>query len=99
MCFFFSFAENEGSLKTQISPKNTKPQTSDKNTKQKTKQNIRERLGRGTLNTCANFPGLRPMTKETRCSKDIFPNYPKKTAEDTLVPPLWGTREKNVELF
>ena len=34
---------------------------------------------------------------ETRCSKVIFPNYSKKKpAEDTLVPPLWGTREKNV---
>ena len=41
--------------------------------------------------------GLRLMTIETRCSKVIFPNYSKKKpAEDTLVPPLWGTREKNV---
>ena len=32
---------------------------------------------------------------ETRCSKVIFPNYSKKKpAEDPLVPPLWGTREK-----
>ena len=32
---------------------------------------------------------------ETRCSKVIFQNYSKKKpAEDTLVPPLWGTREK-----
>ena len=40
------------------------------------------------------------MTMETRCSKVIFPNYSKKKpAEDTLVvPPLWGTREKNVFL-
>ena len=38
-----------------------------------------------------------PMTMETRCSKVIFPNYSKKKpAEDTLVPPLWGTRGKNV---
>ena len=38
-------------------------------------------------------PFLRPMTMETRCSKVIFPNYSKKEpAEDTLVPPLWGTR-------
>ena len=38
-----------------------------------------------------------PMTMETRCSKVIFPNYSKKkTAEDTLVPPLWGTRGKHV---
>ena len=37
------------------------------------------------------------MTMETRCSKVIFPNYSKKKpAEDTLVPPLWETREKNV---
>ena len=35
------------------------------------------------------------MTMETRCSTVIFPNYSKtKPAEDTLVPPLWGTREK-----
>ena len=41
----------------------------------------------------------RPMTMETRCSKVIFPNYSKKKpAEDTLVPPLWGTWEKNVFL-
>ena len=40
------------------------------------------------------------MTMETRCSKVIFPNYSKKKpAEDTLVPPLWGTRGKNVCLF
>ena len=40
---------------------------------------------------------LRPMTMETRCSKVIFPNYSKKKpAEDTLVPPLWGTREENL---
>ena len=31
---------------------------------------------------------------ETRCSKVTIPNYSKKKpAEDTLVPPLWGTRE------
>ena len=37
------------------------------------------------------------MTMETRCSKVIFPNYSKKKpAEDTPIPPLWGTREKNV---
>ena len=34
------------------------------------------------------------MTMETRCSKVIFANYStKKPAEDTLVPPLWGTRD------
>ena len=32
---------------------------------------------------------------ETRCSKVIFRNHSKKKpAEDTLVPPLWGTQEK-----
>ena len=37
------------------------------------------------------------MTMETRCSKVIFPNCSKKKpAEDTLAPPLWGTRGKNV---
>ena len=40
------------------------------------------------------------MTMKTRCSKVILPNYSKtKPAEDTLVPPLWGTRgKKNVFL-
>ena len=46
---------------------------------------------------CSVFGRLRPMTMETRCSKVIFPNYSKKKpAEDTLVPPLWRTREKNI---
>ena len=63
----------------------------------KTNNSIRKRLGRGTLNTWANFQGLIPVTMETRSSKVIFPNYSKKKpAEDTLVPPLWGTRGKNV---
>ena len=36
------------------------------------------------------------MTMKTRWSKVIFPNYSKKKpAEDKLVPPPWGTREKN----
>ena len=40
------------------------------------------------------------MTMETRCSKVIFPNYSKKKpAEDTLVPLLWGTREKKMFVF
>ena len=52
---------------------------------------------------------LRPMTMETRCSQTydngnaMFQSYlskilkKKKPAEDTLVPPLWGTRgKKNV---
>ena len=44
--------------------------------------------------------GVRPMTMETRCSKVIFPNYStKKPAEDTLVPPILGTREKKMFVF
>ena len=40
---------------------------------------------------------LRPMTMETRCCKVFFPIYSKKKpAEDTLVPSLWGTREKTL---
>ena len=43
---------------------------------------------------------IRPMTMGTRCSKVIFPNYStNKPAEDTLVPQLWGTQEKNVCFF
>ena len=43
---------------------------------------------------------LRPMTMETRCSKVMFPNYSKKKpAEDTAVPPLWGTPEKKCLFF
>ena len=43
---------------------------------------------------------VRPMTMETRCCKVFFPNYSKKkTAEDTLVPPLRGKREKKVCFF
>ena len=39
------------------------------------------------------------MTMEARCSKVIFPNYlKKKPAEDSVVPPLWGTRKKKVFL-
>ena len=46
-----------------------------------------------------NTNHVRPMTMEMRCSKVFFPNYSrKKPAEDTLVPPLWGTREKIVFL-
>ena len=42
------------------------------------------------------FRPTRPMTMETRCSKIILPNYSKKKpAEDTIVPPLWGTRQEN----
>ena len=42
----------------------------------------------------------KPMTKETRCCEVFFPNYSKqKSAEDTLVPQIWGKRgEKNVFL-
>ena len=44
----------------------------------------------------SNPTEVRPVTMETRCSKVIFPNYSKhKPTEDTLVPPPWGTREKN----
>ena len=40
---------------------------------------------------------LIPVTMETRCSEVIFLGYSKKKpAEDTLVPPPWGTRGKNV---
>ena len=55
---------------------------------------------------------LRPMTMETRCSQTydngnaMFQSYlskifkKKKPAEDTLVPPLWGTRgKKNVRIL
>ena len=42
-----------------------------------------------------DFTALRSMLMETRSSKVIFINYSKrKPAEDTLVPPLWGKREK-----
>ena len=34
---------------------------------------------------------------ETRCCKVFFPNYSNnKSAEDALVPPLWGKQERNV---
>ena len=52
---FFFLADNVGSLKTQIS-QNTKLHYLAEEKKQK--ESIRERLGRGTLNTCANFYGL-----------------------------------------
>ena len=41
------------------------------------------------------------MTMGTRCCKVFFlKNYSKKkSAEDTLVPQLWGKREKNVCLL
>ena len=54
-CLVLFFAENVGSLKTQISPKKCKkPKYLNINI---TKKN-RWRLGRGTLNTCAKFQGL-----------------------------------------
>ena len=44
-----------------------------------------------------NLVWIIPVTVETRCSKVIFPNYSKKKpAEDTLVPPPWGTREEKL---
>ena len=49
------------------------------------------------INTRNKSSEVIPVTMETRSSKVIFPNYSKKKpAEDTLVPPLWGTRGKNV---
>ena len=43
------------------------------------------------------FEAVRPITMETRCCNVFFPNYSKEiSAEVTLVPPLWGKREKNV---
>ena len=53
-CFSF-FAENVGSLQTQISPEKTKTAISDG---KKRNKNIRYRLGRGTPNTRAKFQGL-----------------------------------------
>ena len=56
-CFFcFFFAENVGSLNTQISSKKQKPKYLTKKTENK--KYIFVRLGRGTLNTCAKFRGL-----------------------------------------
>ena len=41
------------------------------------------------------FVSLMPMTMETRCSNVFFQKYSKKkSAEDTLVPPLWEHAEK-----
>ena len=56
MFFFFFPTEDVGSLKTQITPKNTK-----KNkylAEKKKKKNGSKRIGRGTLNTCAKFQAL-----------------------------------------
>ena len=40
------------------------------------------------------------MTMETRCCKVSFPNFSKKkSAEDTLVTPLWGKQEQTVCFF
>ena len=37
---------------------------------------------------------------ETRYCKVLFANYSKKkSAEDTLVPPIWGKRETNICFF
>ena len=42
----------------------------------------------------------RPMTMETRCCKVFFPKCSKKkSAENTLVPPLLEKREKNISVF
>ena len=56
--FILFFAENVGSLKTQISPKNTKIQYLAEKRKRKKKHSF----GRGTLNTCAKFQGLNSQT-------------------------------------
>ena len=55
--FFVFFAENVESLKTQISKKYKPPNIWQQKTK-KQEKNIRKRLGRGTLNTCAKCQGL-----------------------------------------
>ena len=47
-----------GFRKTQICPKKYKTQIFDEKNKKKKKKNIRERLDRGTLNTCAKIQGL-----------------------------------------
>ena len=53
--------------------------------------------GRTMAGHCIVYAAFIPMKMDTRCSKVIFPNYSKnKPAEDTLVPPLWGTLRKNV---
>ena len=39
------------------------------------------------------------MTMEAQCRKFLFPKYSKKkSVEDTLVPPFWGKREKEMFL-
>ena len=43
--FFFFFAENVGSLKTQISPKNTKTQTSDEENENNIKSSVKGSAG------------------------------------------------------
>ena len=63
----------------------------------KNKKHIRKRLGKGTLNTCANFSGSKADDIGNAMSQSYLPKlFKKKPAEDTLVPPLWGTREENV---
>ena len=52
MFFSFILAENVGSFKTQISQKYKKNQIPGAGEKKC------RRFGRGTLNTCAKFPGL-----------------------------------------
>ena len=59
MSFFFVFAGDLGSLKTQIPQKIQKNQMSGEKRKKKEKNPfICKRVGRGTLNTCAKFQGL-----------------------------------------
>ena len=46
------------------------------------------------------FVSLMPMTMETRCSNVFFQKYSKKkSAEDTLVPPIWEKRGENFFLL
>ena len=55
-CFVLFFAGRVGSLKTQISQKIKNTNIWQK--RNKTKKNIRKRLGRDTLKTCANFQDI-----------------------------------------
>ena len=63
----------------------------------KNKKHIRKRLGKGTLNTCANFSGSKADDIGNAMSQSYLPKlFKKKPAEDTLVPPPLGTQGKNV---
>ena len=61
------------------------------------KNTIPSNFSTGMQNTCAKLQGLDWWQWKRDVPKVIFPNYSKKKpAEDTLVPPLWVTREKKV---